>query len=91
MKARHRGERHSDGELQHLLAQAGAIVSLDQIAAWKRYEFAEASTWVEAQLAANARCPKGHRISVRWPSCVAIAVYGRMAIPTRRTGKRGRR
>lgn len=72
------GEAEACRPLQDLLKQAGAVVLLDQIAAWTEPQRDAAHTWATAQIAAAKKDKPGHRTSVRWPEHVAAASGSRV-------------
>lgn len=71
--------RDTPQELQHLLAQAGATVSQDDIAGWGTAEFDAAAAWAREQIEANEEAEEGTQVSVRWPAHVSAAHHGKEA------------
>jgi hypothetical protein len=64
------------GDLERLLHEAGAPVSLLALATWSVTQKSDAVAWARAQLAARAADPPGTSTSVHWPAHVSAAVYG---------------
>lgn len=83
----HDFETTADGEpvdpetfrpLQDLLKEAGAVILLDQVAAWTVAQREQAHAWATAQIQATANSKPGHSVSVRWPAHVSAASGSRV-------------